>query len=492
MKFAKLLSSMWIVLFLVACNPNSARSSQPTTPTALQQTNGSESATSTPLPLPLRLENHPLYWFAPLPPQPQGPYDGSDDYMDLFEPEADWEEAAGSIQVFKLYGGWAAREASVSMLSTAIANIRQRGLALAVELGPLNPEDGCGIYIEGFAGQEGVNTVHRINASGGELNFIALDEPYYWAHFYDGPAACNWSAEKIARDVGTFIQLVRKVYPDVVVGDIEPVTGPADAEAYKHWLEVFREVNGYDLAFLHLDMDWSNPNWPREAKAMESYGRELGIPIGMIYIGNAYDDSDETWLAAAGERVKLYELEAGGQPDDIIFQSWNDKPDQALPEGSPNTYTWFVKTYFEDKSALGFSAEMLADKLAFNKTVRVSRFMAGNEGAFAVDGDTGTIWNAGDDAPQWIEIDLGAPYRIGEIRLLVSQFPEGQTLHHVLGKGTGTDDQFIELATFDQFTQDGQLLTATGVWIGIQYLRIETLSDPSWVSWREIEVSPAD
>ena len=286
----------------------------------------------------------------------------------------------------------------------------------------------------------------------------------------------------------------QQIFPDLIVGDIEPVTGPADAAAYKVWLETFRAVNGFDLAFLHLDMEWSNPNWPDEAMQMEAYGRELGIPIGMIYIGNAFEQDNATWLATAGQRVKRYELEAGGQPDHIIFQSWNDKPDHVLPESDPTAYTWFVKTYFEDRSLLGFSAEMLAHNLALNKAVRYSRVLAGNEGSLALDGDAGTLWNSGDNAPQWIEIDLGQPYDIGAVRLLISQYPAGNTLHRVLGKSPGASKAFYELTRFEGSTEDGQWLefSPEETWAGIQYIRVETVASPSWVAWREIEIIAAD
>ena len=488
-----------VYLILAACSSALNLGAQPaqrsaTAPIAAVQATsaGLPQPTQAPAPLPLQLDHHPLYWFAPLPPQPLGDYDGSDDFMELFQPDADWATASSYLQVFKFYGGWVAHESSATDRQQAVSEIRRRGLGLAVELGPLFPDETCGQYIEGFAGEEALDTVIRIRDAGGELNFIALDEPYYWAHFYNGEQACQWTAEKIAADVGRFVEQAREIFPDVLVGDIEPVTGPADAAAYQIWLETFRAVNGYDLAFLHLDMDWSNPSWPDESIEMEGYGRELGIPIGIIYIGNPQEESDAGWLAVAGERVKRYELEVGGQPDHVIFQSWNDKPDHALPESRPNTYTWFVKTYFEDKSSLGFTPEMLADKLALNKSVRVSRFIPGNEGQFAVDGDAGTVWNSGDDAPQWIEIDLGQPYRVGEIRLLVSQYPEGHTGHRILGKGPGTGDAFVELAVVAGFTRDGEWLTAEGLWVGIQFVRVETLSSPSWVSWREIEISPVD
>ncbi len=412
--------------------------------------------------------------------------------MDVFAPDADWNEAASHLQVFKLYGGWA-ETGPFSELEQAVQGIRQRGLGLAIEHSPLFPNDTCGESIEGFAGPGFLKAVQRVKDAGGTLNYIALDEPYYWAHFYEGDQACQWSTEKIATDVGDMILKAQEIFPDLIVGDIEPVTGPADAAAYKVWLETFRAVNGFDLAFLHLDLDWSNTNWPGESLQMEAYGRELGIPIGIIYIGNSFEQDNATWLATAGERVKRYELEAGGQPDHIIFQSWNDKPDHVLPESDPTAYTWFVKTYFADRSLLGLSAEALAHNLALKKAVRTSRSVAGNEGELAVDGDAGTLWNSGADAPQWIEVDLGQPYAIGTVRLLISQYPAGDTTHRVLGKGPGANEPFFELTRFEDATEDGQWLefSPEEPWAGVQTIRVETVASPSWVAWREIEVIAA-
>lgn len=105
-----------------------------------------------------------------------------------------------------------------------------------------------------------------------------------------------------------------------------------------------------------------------------------------------------------------------------------------------------------------------------------------------MDGDFGTLWNSGGGPTQWIEIDLGAEYIINEIRLTVSQFPEGQTVHQIKGRGAG--GQFILLHIFDGFTRDGEELVfkPDGAITGIRYIRIETTVSPSWVSWREVEV----
>ena len=137
---------------------------------------------------------------------------------------------------------------------------------------------------------------------------------------------------------------------------------------------------------------------------------------------------------------------------------------------------------------------MMAHNLALNKAVRYSRALAGNEGQFAVDGDAGSLWSSGNDAPQWIEIDLGQAYEIGGVRLLISQYPAGNTVHRVLGKGTGADELFYELTRFEGLTEDGQWLefSPEEPWAGIRYIRVETVTSPSWVAWREIEVIAAE
>ena len=240
-------------------------------------------------------------------------------------------------------------------------------------------------------------------------------------------------------------------------------------------------------------MDWSNSTWPELVKSVTDYGRQLEVPIGIIYTGNFQDTTDEAWLSIAGQRVKRYELQAGGQPDQVLFQSWNDKPDHTLPESDPYTFTGFIQTYFEDKSALGIRTQGIGANLAFGKDVRASVSDRTHPPEQAVDGDPGTWWSAGNSAPQWIEIDLGTPHDIQEIRLNVSQSPAGVTHHRVIGKGPGTDGEFVTLHIFDGPTEDSQVLSfkPDQPWKGIQVIRVETAASPSWVAWREIEVIDA-
>jgi RHS repeat-associated protein len=108
--------------------------------------------------------------------------------------------------------------------------------------------------------------------------------------------------------------------------------------------------------------------------------------------------------------------------------------------------------------------------------------------AQAIDGNLGTMWNSGGFAPQWIQLDLGQPATISQIRLNVAQLPDGQTTHEIYG---GTDPQALTLIrTLSGFTQSGQWLEPTFAPAinNIRYLKILTTASPSWVAWNEIEV----
>jgi hypothetical protein len=126
--------------------------------------------------------------------------------------------------------------------------------------------------------------------------------------------------------------------------------------------------------------------------------------------------------------------------------------------------------------------------LAQGKVVEVSEALPDQTAQMAVDGDPNTQWSAGAYPTQWIEIDLGAAYTIGEIRLTVGQWPAGQTVHQ-LWVGV-SQDALQQMYEFKGKEFDYDVLTyvpATPV-ANIRFVRIVTTESPSWVSWREIEV----
>ena len=472
-----------LVFAISACTQGTA------SPSSIHSGSTSGSAVASSDPTPADLSARPLVWFAPLPPLPTGPgrpYTGSDDFMDLFSADAPWPQAADRIDVFKLYGEWV-DYVSVPELRTAIEGIEARGMILAVEAGPLDPDPNCGEGIEGFAGSvSGRRLAQKIRDAGGTLRVIALDEPYYFAHLYDGPNACHWPIEQVAQGVADFVAAVREEFPWVLVGDIEPTPTPVSAEGLGLWMDAYREAVGEPMAFLHLDLDWSKADWSGFALEVEGIGAERGVPVGIIYTGGGAP-SDEQWVHIAGQRALDHEDRDVGRPDHVLFQSWNDHPDRVLPESDPLTFTAFVNRYFDDRASLGLGGA--GNNLAWHRPVTASGSLPDAAASNAVDGDPETLWNAGAGPFAWIEIDLGQPTSVTTIRLTTAQLPAGATEHRVLGR-VAAGGEFVLLGIFSGPTADYQVLelTSPGAWPAIGFVRIETTISPSWVAWREIEV----
>jgi hypothetical protein len=125
--------------------------------------------------------------------------------------------------------------------------------------------------------------------------------------------------------------------------------------------------------------------------------------------------------------------------------------------------------------------------LALGRAVSVSAGLPTEPPEMVVDG-TDAQWSAGAFAEQWLMVDLGAPYMVGSIRLLVGQWPAGRTLHQLFV--AGADGAMRLLTEFRGYTRDYDLLeyVPPEPLRDIQYIRVVTLESPAWVAWREIEI----
>jgi len=171
------------------------------------------------------------------------------------------------------------------------------------------------------------------------------------------------------------------------------------------------------------------------------------------------------WTWDSDEQGDFYNgLADGGLINEVL--SPRTRPDPCRPGDFP---------FFETNLALG-------------ATARASRSLPGNPASNSINGVTSDWWGAGDFATQWIEIDLGEPVTIAQIRLVVSQSPAGRTRHTLLGGAVA--GELAELQVFDGSTSDGQVLEyhpATAL-EGVRYVRVVTTVSPSWIGWREIEI----
>jgi len=123
--------------------------------------------------------------------------------------------------------------------------------------------------------------------------------------------------------------------------------------------------------------------------------------------------------------------------------------------------------------------------LAYLRPATASSALPDEPASNAVDG-TGAQWGSGGDAPQWIEIDLGALVALGSVRLVLAQYPDGPTVHELYGGVTSPAASLLH--TFSGSTTAGDLLQHTfATPPNLRYLRVLTTSSVSWVAWQEIE-----
>jgi preprotein translocase subunit Sec61beta len=126
--------------------------------------------------------------------------------------------------------------------------------------------------------------------------------------------------------------------------------------------------------------------------------------------------------------------------------------------------------------------------LAFGRAATASRSLPDQPPSLAVDEDAATQWGAGLHPPQWIEIDLGSPTDIARILLTSAQFPDGPTVHQIWVRGPS--DSLRQVSEFRGATHDSQVLefAPSTPLSNVQFLRILTITSPSWVAWKEVEI----
>jgi hypothetical protein len=289
-------------------------------------------------------------WLAGLPPTVFNPMHPGlqSDYMSLFEPKAPWPQAASVVRVLKIYSQFANR-ASDDELRTSFADLRRRHIALAMEGGLMTAGPACGRGVEGYGTtpESATRIAERIRKAGGELQYLAMDEPMSWGHQYGPSSSCHSSMADIARDVVANIAIYKRVFPDLQVGDIESLgrlTPAGWVDEIMQWTAAYRTAAGVPFAFLHVDIAWDGP-WREQLPLLASRLRGTGIKFGIIYDGGIQDQTSLAWTQRAEQR--FVEIESGLRviPDQAIIQTFFPQPLHMLPETQPGTMTWLVDRY---------------------------------------------------------------------------------------------------------------------------------------------------
>jgi hypothetical protein len=303
-------------------------------------------------------------WFHPMPAAslwssaPPGDL-GSTDYAALFAPNNQWPQVAAHTGTFGLYAGWVLA-AGDPVLASTVAFLNAHGMGIELEAPALQARATCGSGVEGYVPvHQTVKAVtlaylSRLQALGAKVTYVKVDEPYFFGSVVADPRACHFPVATVASEVSTYVQIVHEVYPNAVVGDVEPViTGPYVPDvvtALTQWHQAYAAANGAPFPFYIADIDFSNIGWPPLVKSLESATHSAGMRFGIIYIGDPQDTSDAEWTGKVVSRFETYQGSIGGSPDIVLFQSWEYHPKHCLPETSPLTFTGAISRYIAETS----------------------------------------------------------------------------------------------------------------------------------------------
>lgn len=301
--------------------------------------------------------SHASVWFHPIPAAADGGPPGglgSVDFLDLFAADAAWPQAAAHTSIFGLYAGWIPSVDDQTLRQT-VAFLNAHRMGIELEAPALQALPTCGSGVEGYVPYGDslhdltLGFLQRLKAFGGRLTYVKADEPFFFGSVSTDPRACRFSVAQVVEEFRAFALLVKSVYPDAQVGDVEPmiVTAytPDPVTALGRWHDAYRLATGEPLPFFIADMDFSNVAWPSLAKTMEIATHRRGMRFGIIYSGDPSDASDAEWSGKAVARFEAYEGANGGRPDYALFQSWMQHPRHCLPETDPTTFTGVLDAY---------------------------------------------------------------------------------------------------------------------------------------------------
>lgn len=195
----------------------------------------------------------------------------------------------------------------------------------------------------------------RFTPLGADVKWFSFDEPFYATKH----VLCKPDVYAVD-ETAAFIKMLRTLYPEAKVGDVEPypVLKLSELKSFITSLNAkCAEIGTKGIDFFRLDVDWCSMNnsypgsW-REVKDLEDFLRSRGIKSGLIYwaadqpfLENMNLSDDMTWYIGVMHQGNAYAL-AGGHPDEYLIESWVQVPKHAIPETDPSTFTGSVLGFY--------------------------------------------------------------------------------------------------------------------------------------------------
>ncbi len=230
-------------------------------------------------------------------------------------PEIQWPITGNYTQYYNVAAQWF-RFNSAQEIDALLNGLAQAGLGLQVESGVLSP-NGCGQGVEGFNASDLIKAASIVRQHGGTIDRVTMDEPYYYGSLYNGPNACHWPKGEVARQAATTIAKVGTVFPEMIVGDAEPILMPWDSNKwislYPAWAAAYQAASGNPLAFFMADIPPSCPACMAGPLIQGAAAfHAMGIQFGAFY-GPNNQNSNAVWMSNA-KSLASYFREQGLSP----------------------------------------------------------------------------------------------------------------------------------------------------------------------------------
>lgn len=271
-------------------------------------------------------------------------HDGGRCFRELFEQPDAWQQTRSVIDVLGCTDLNVNKQFTDDQLRAWFPKLQQWGIQFALEVGAVKPW--------GMTGERTFNIERpmwdRVERLGGRIYAIAMDEPLSCTR-NEIHKSDDYAVEETAR----YIALVRKHYPQVLIGDTEPYPSIPLADLIQ-WIEALEKrlaqmhVRGLD--FFRLDVDWlcftvrNQGSW-REVKKLEQYCRNRKLAFSLIYWASGYPAmkrrglvDDSTWYVSTMQQGYDYAA-VDGAPDQYVIESWIGAPSRCLPETGEFTFT---------------------------------------------------------------------------------------------------------------------------------------------------------
>lgn len=289
---------------------------------------------------------------APKPAVWMGPpaYDNGKHFRELFDKPDEWKETRSLIDVLFYADLNLKKQFNDDEMRKWFGQLNQWKLKFAMEVGAIKPW--------GQTGEKCFNVEKpiwdRLQSLGANFYAIAMDEPLL---------CCREHIKKpddyAVQETANYIALVRKHFPNMLIGDIETYPSIPFAD-HVWWIEALQkklaEMGVRGLDFYRLDVNWANfivqnhGCWGEVVK-LERYCRSKKLPFSLIYWASGQPllkrlgfADESTWYTEIMQQGYAYAM-CQGRPDQYVIESWIEAPPRCLPETAEWTFARSVRDF---------------------------------------------------------------------------------------------------------------------------------------------------